>query len=334
MDELLFKLTCVIDKNKSSFIDYDDGSGYYESPSVLFSSLLELVDCRKNLVELILSKPGGKNLYNRLTHKEVFIYECLNNYYSEYKENRLINQNAEIYNENVSHIDSFVHRVNSRLDIPNTRNISHSAHEGDLFMNLPLILLAIFSIFFGYISKDIFIGLGSAFFADNSLFIHSIHEIMLDTEFAVNTIFKLLPLVFTISLSALAIIISEFFPNLIIHFKLSRLGYNIFGFFNQRFFIELLYNKYISGLFYYKLGGQTSMVLDKGSVELLGPFGLEKSLVNLSRNISYLSTGVITYYALYIFIGLILYISLPSLALQDISLFVLSLLGLLSIKKY
>ena len=90
-------------------------------------------------------------------------------------------------------------------------NYKH-AHEGDIFMSLPLIILAIFSIFFGYITKDIFIGLGSGFFVDNSIFIHPIHEIMLDTEFAVPTLFKLLPLFFTISFSILAIVISEFLP--------------------------------------------------------------------------------------------------------------------------
>jgi NADH-ubiquinone oxidoreductase chain 5 len=205
--------------------------------------------------------------------------------------------------------------------------------EGSIYMNLPLIILAVFSIFFGYITKDLFIGLGSSFFSDNSLFIHSMHEIMLDTEFAVHTIFKLLPLVLTISFSFLAILLSEYFPHLLIYFKFSRLGYNIFGFFNQRFFVELLYNKYISGFFYYKLGNQTSMVLDKGSVELLGPFGLEKGLIVLSKNISSLSTGIITDYALYILIGLILYISLPFLALYDFSLFILAMLCLFFIVK-
>ena len=205
------------------------------------------------------------------------------------------------------------------------------AQEGDIYMNLPLIILAVFSIFFGYITKDIFLGLGSAFFDDNSLFIHSTHENCLDTEFAVNTIFKLLPLVFTISFSVLAIILFEYFPNILIFFNFSRLGFNIFGLFNQRLFIELLYNKYISGLIFYKLGGQTTMVLDKGSVELLGPFGIEKFLICLSRNISYLSTGVITNYALFILMGLIFYISLPNLALYDVNLFILTLFGLLSI---
>src|SRR5207249_48389 len=65
--------------------------------------------------------------------------------------------------------------------------------QGNMFINFPLIILAIFSIFFGYITKDIFIGLATDFFSDNSLFIHPLHEIMLDTEFAVPTFFKLLP---------------------------------------------------------------------------------------------------------------------------------------------
>ena len=112
----------------------------------------------------------------------------------------------------------------------------------------------------------------------------------------------------------LLLLLSEFLPKVLINFKLSRLGYNIFSFFNQRFLIELFYNKYITGLVL-KLGGQTTKVLDKGSVELLGPYGLEKGLVNLSRNISSLDTGVITTYALYILIGLIFYILIPYLSI-------------------
>src|SRR6202045_3457975 len=124
----------------------------------------------------------------------------------------------------------------------------HAAHDADIFMSIPLIILAVFSIFFGYLTKDIFLGLGSGFFSDNSLFIHPLHEIMLDTEFAVPVLFK--------------------------------------------------------------LGGQTTKVMDKGSIELFGPYGLEKRLTNLSKSIGSLSTGVVTSYALYILIGLIFYISI------------------------
>ena len=210
-------------------------------------------------------------------------------------------------------------------------NYKH-AHEGDIFMSLPLIILAVFSIFFGYITKDMFIGLGSGFFIDNSLFIHPLHEIMLDTEFAVPVLFKILPLVFTISLSVLAILLSEFLPLVLIKFKFTRLGYNIFSFFNQRFLLELFYNKYITGLVL-KLGGQTSKVLDKGSVELLGPYGLEKGLVTLSRNIASLDTGVITSYALYILIGLIFYMLIPYLFMFDSSILILVSLPLFSLIK-
>ena len=185
----------------------------------------------------------------------------------------------------------------------------HAAHEGDIYMSIPLIILAIFSIFFGYLTKDIFIGLASGFFIDNSLFIHPSHEIMLDTEFAVPVLFKLLPLFFTITLSLVSIIFTEFYPKLLISFKLSRFGFNIFTFFNQRFLIELFYNRYITG-FVLKLGGQTTKIMDKGSVELFGPYGLENKLTDLSKSINSLSTGVVTSYALYILIGLIFYVSL------------------------
>jgi len=154
----------------------------------------------------------------------------------------------------------------------------HAAQEGNIFMSFPLIILALFSIFFGYINKDLFIGLGSGFFVDNSIFIHPMREIMLNTEFAVPSLFKLLPLLFTILLSVIAIVLSEFVPKVLINFKLNRVGYNIFSFFNQRFYIELLYNKYIINLVL-KLGGQSTKVLDKGSVELLGPYGLEEGLL-------------------------------------------------------
>ncbi len=191
------------------------------------------------------------------------------------------------------------------LTNPNGPLINYkNAHEGGIFMSLPLILLAIFSIFFGYVTKDLFIGIGSAFFSDNSIFIHPLHEIMIDTEFAVPSIFKLLPLIFTISLSIIALIASEYLPNGLITFKFTRIGYNIFSFFNLRFFIELLYNKYITEVVL-KLGGQTTKVLDRGSIELIGPYGLEKVMTNLSKNLEALSTGNVTTYGLYILIGLI-----------------------------
>jgi NADH-ubiquinone oxidoreductase chain 5 len=188
-------------------------------------------------------------------------------------------------------------------------NYYRNAHESDIFISLPLVVLAIFSIYFGYITRDIFIGLGSGFFVDNSIFIHPVHEIMIDTEFGVPTIFKLIPFILTVSFSALAIIYSEFMPNIISNFKLSNLGYYIYGFFNQRFLVEFFYNKYIVNSVL-EIGGQTTKVLDKGSIESIGPYGFGVILTKASKIISSLSNGVVTNYALYILIGICFYLSI------------------------
>jgi NADH-ubiquinone oxidoreductase chain 5 len=188
-------------------------------------------------------------------------------------------------------------------------NYYKNAHEGDIFISLPLVILAIFSIYFGFITKDIFIGLGSGFFTDNSIFIHPLHEILINTEFAVPTLFKVLPFIFTIFFTGLALINSEFTPNSIYKFKISNLGYYVFGFFNQRFLIEFFYNKFIVNTVL-NLGGQTTKVLDKGSIEKLGPSGFYFVLMKISKIISNLSQGVVTNYALYILIGICLYLSI------------------------
>ena len=202
-----------------------------------------------------------------------------------------------------------------------------NAHEGDVFMSLPLIILAVLSIFFGYITKDMFIGLASGLFTDNSLFIHPLHEIMLNTEFAVPIVLKLLPLMLTVFLTVTSLFFSELYPKLLIYFKSTRLGYNLFSFFNLRFLVEFVYNKFITR-FTLKLGGHTTKVLDKGSVELIGPYGLEIGLVNLSKSLSSLDTGVITSYALYILIALISYMLIPYISMKDANIILLIIYGL------
>jgi len=207
------------------------------------------------------------------------------------------------------------------------------AHESDIYMSLPLIILALFSVFFGFLTKDIFIGLGTGFFIDNSLYINPYHEITIETEFAVPILFKILPLICTVFFTFLSILYSEVLPNKLIGFKLSRIGYNIFGFFSQRFLIEFFYNKYITNKIL-MIGGETTKIVDKGSIEYLGPFGLEVGLLNLSKNISKLDSGVITSYALYILSGLFIYIFISSLMIVQNIILVMVLFGFLAVTKF
>jgi len=207
------------------------------------------------------------------------------------------------------------------------------AHESDIYMSLPLIILALFSVFFGFLTKDIFIGLGTGFFIDNSLYINPYHEISIETEFGVPILFKVLPLICTVFFTFLSILYSEILPSKLISFKLSRIGYNIFGFFSQRFLVEFFYNKYITDKVL-MIGGETTKIIDKGSIEYLGPFGLEIGLLSLSKSISRLDSGVITSYALYILSGLFIYIFISSLMIVQNIILLMVLFGFLAIARF
>jgi NADH-ubiquinone oxidoreductase chain 5 len=207
------------------------------------------------------------------------------------------------------------------------------AHESDIYMSLPLIILALFSVFFGFLTKDIFIGLGTGFFVDNGLYINPYHEITIETEFAVPIIFKILPLICTVLFTFLSILYSEILPSRLISFKLSRIGYSVFGFFSQRFLIEFFYNRYLVDKVL-MIGGETTKIIDKGSIEYLGPYGLEIGLLNLSKNISKLDSGVITSYALYILSGLFIYIFISSLMIVQNIILLMVLFGFLAITRF
>ena len=202
-------------------------------------------------------------------------------------------------------------------------------NENNLYMSLPLVILAIFSIFFGFVTKDLFIGMGSNLSMDNSVYIHPINEIMLNTEFAVPTTYKLAPFIFTMLLIIISLIVSGYLFKTLLTFKLNKFGYIIYSFFNLRFLIELLYNKYITENIL-KLGGQTTKIIDKGTVEYVGPYGLQTVLVNLSKNLSTIDTGVVTSYALYILVAGLSYLCISYLPLITSYAFIIILLNLIN----
>jgi len=69
------------------------------------------------------------------------------------------------------------------------------AHEADLKMILPLIILGLGAIFYGYLSRDLIIGLGSLFF--NQIHINFYNFNMLDSEF-MPAMVKNIPFCFTV----------------------------------------------------------------------------------------------------------------------------------------
>jgi NADH-ubiquinone oxidoreductase chain 5 len=194
-------------------------------------------------------------------------------------------------------------------------NYEHS-HEGPLTMAIPLIILAVMSIVFGYFARDFFVGLGQSSLA-HSLFVHPDNIISIEAEFAVPTMFKLLPVALSMSIGVLALAVYQLAPNILLSIVKTSTGASIYAFFNQRYWIELLINKFIirKGL---SLGYLFNKQLDRGAIELIGPHGVVKGLSFSSNLIAKLDSGIITNYALYILIGLISFISLIFFAPVDV----------------
>src|SRR5204863_9420436 len=101
-------------------------------------------------------------------------------------------------------------------------------------MSVPLFILGILSVYLGNISKDFFVGLGSQGLG-NSVFNHPNHIILIDTEFGVPTINKLLPLIFSFICAMLALYLLEFKPYLLMQININKYGINFYKFFNQRY---------------------------------------------------------------------------------------------------
>ena len=77
------------------------------------------------------------------------------------------------------------------LTVPNGPRTSYlSSHEANLLVIIPLFILSLFSILFGYIFSDLFLGVGSAFFG-NSLFIHPNNISIIEAEFSLPLLIKL-----------------------------------------------------------------------------------------------------------------------------------------------
>jgi len=178
-----------------------------------------------------------------------------------------------------------------------------NSHESNLAVIIPLLLLSLFSIFFGFVFSDLFVGVGSDFFG-NSLFTHPNNISIIEAEFSLPLIIKLLPAILSLLGGTLAIYLYHINPEFIINLTENSLGRKLYSFLNGKYYFDVIYNHYFisSGL---QLGYKISKEIDRGAIELLGPHGLSNTLTNTGINIAKLDTGIITTYSLYITLGLL-----------------------------
>lgn len=195
------------------------------------------------------------------------------------------------------------------LTYPNGPKINYlGTHEAPLIMAIPLVLLAIMSIFFGYVTKDLFIGVGTNFWG-NSLFVHPNHVSLIEAEFAIPTFYKLLPLFGSLFGGGFALVLYHLFPLFTISLTENTLGRTLYRFLNQKYWFDNIYNNLVLSKLL-NFGYTTNKTLDRGVIELVGPYGLVNVFKNASSKITSLDTGFIPSYAMYIFSGLIVLITL------------------------
>jgi proton-translocating NADH-quinone oxidoreductase chain L len=192
------------------------------------------------------------------------------------------------------------------LSEPNgNKVVTLHAHEGSERMTLPLLILAIFSIIIGYITKDMFIGFGTNFW-NTSIFIHPYNYIMVDIEF-LPLGYKLLPLFLTIAGVLSAYYIYYFKMREFFALKMNSFSKVFFNFFNKKWYFDRFYNEFIvqnlmkdSYFFFYQK-------MDRGLVEQLGPIGIYK-IINASTNlVKELQSGYVLHYLIYFVLGLFIF---------------------------
>lgn len=181
-------------------------------------------------------------------------------------------------------------------------------HEAPTIIVIPLVILSIMSIAFGYVAKDLFVGVGSDFLS-TALFQHPDHISLIEAEFGLPLGLKLLPAIGSVFGALFAVYLYHVVPLYTIRLTHSPLGNAMYKFFNGKWLFDIVINRYIigGGL---RLGYVISKVVDRGLIELFGPFGFSTVLTNAGKSVSNYDTGLITSYALYIILGLISFIFL------------------------
>nr|YP_009490437.1 NADH dehydrogenase subunit 5 [Gracilaria textorii]AWH62602.1 NADH dehydrogenase subunit 5 [Gracilaria textorii] len=191
---------------------------------------------------------------------------------------------------------TFINSVNTTR-----KNISES-HEPSLLMLIPLIVLGFGSIFIGYLGKDLFIGLGTDFWKSSIIILPS-NSYFLEAEW-LNINLKWLPFVLSTLGVGLATIINVTKTHIYLYNTFYR---NVCFLINKKWYWDVLYNRF----FVYPILNFGYLVsfknLDRGFIELMGPYGFSKIVPIWSYTFSKLQTGQLNHYLFFIVLGTCLF---------------------------
>lgn len=96
------------------------------------------------------------------------------------------------------------------LTYPNAKRVDYlNSHEASIIVVIPLTILALFSIFFGYLTSDLFVGMATDFFG-NSIYQNPNYISIVEAEFSLPHFIKLLPAILSFTGAILGIILYNF----------------------------------------------------------------------------------------------------------------------------
>lgn len=173
-----------------------------------------------------------------------------------------------------------------------------NAHEAPIAMVLPLMFLAFGSIFWGFFSKDLFIGVGTPLFL-TSITTSFENLVLLEAEFA-PSLLKNIPFILTLLgalLSFFLINCSITSKSVIFDYKIGFFYRTLYSFLIKKWHFDQIGNEFVIHKlmnFGYNVSFQT---LDKGSIEVFGAFGSSLKFWDISKSLSKIHSGMIFHYS-------------------------------------
>jgi len=175
------------------------------------------------------------------------------------------------------------------------RTVICKAYDSSYQICFALGVLTVPSIFAGYYTKDMIIGLGTDFWG-NAIFILPEHMNTIDSEF-INHMFKILPVALSLLGTCLSFFVYTLNNATLFQLKKSYLGKKFYNFFNKKWFFDKFYNEYL-GQFIFNFGYSVSYkTIDRGIFEICGPMGLSCVISKKAMHLKNLQTGYIYHYA-------------------------------------
>ena len=184
------------------------------------------------------------------------------------------------------------------------KSVISAAYDSSYQICIALGILSIPSMFIGFYSKDMIIGLGTDFWG-NALFVLPQNMNMVDAEF-IEHIYKVLPVILSICGVISSFLLYTFGNKILFKFKVSFLGKKIYNFLNKKWFFDKVYNEHIAQ-FFFKFGYNVSYkIVDRGIIELFGPMGVSNLISTKAFHIARLQTNYLYHITLLILVGLTL----------------------------